>query len=93
MDITHMQLKADMDNRLYLECGDTDETLKAAFMETLEQGGRLISHLETVCGLTHPRLACIKYPSYKGKPGIATLLIAFMEMGYDITLTKRGGGE
>lgn len=50
-----MQLEADMNNRLYLECGDTDETLKAAFMEALEQDGRNIARLQADCGLSHPR--------------------------------------
>jgi hypothetical protein len=91
MDVTQMQLKADMNNRLYPECGDTDETVRAAFMEAVERDGRGLSRLEIDCGFGHPRLANIKYPSRQ--PGIGTVLIAFMEPGYDITLTKREGGK
>jgi hypothetical protein len=88
-----MQLKADMNNRLYLECGETDEALKAAFVKAFQQDGWNMAQLELDCGFTHPRLASIKYPNHKSQPGIGTVLIAFMETGYDITLSKREAGQ
>ena len=88
MDITKMQLKFDMDNRPYFECGETDKTVGEVFKAAFAQDGRRISRLELDCGMAHPRLAIAMHDNERN-PGILTYLIAFEEMGYDITLTKR----
>jgi hypothetical protein len=82
-----MKLKSDMDHRLYVETRIGDIQLEDLVRQAIERDGRTMSRLELDCGFVHPRLAVMNTPSGR-KPGDVTLLIALMELGYEITVRK-----
>lgn len=56
----------------------------------LKMDGRTLARLQADCGFTHPRLAAIRsHSKFHARPGFETCLIALMEMGYEVTLTKK----
>lgn len=83
-----MKLQSDMLHEFYLESrmGELDicEFVRAA----IKRDGRNMSRLQADCGFSHPRLALINYADKGKRPGIATLLIALMELGYEIRIEK-----
>jgi hypothetical protein len=76
-----------MDHRLYVETRIGDIELVDLVRQAMKRDGRTMTRLELDCGFTHPRLACMNY--VKQRPGDVTLLIALMELGYEISLTKQ----
>jgi hypothetical protein len=81
-----MKLQSDMDHRLYIETRIGDIRLEDLVKQAMKRDGRNMSQLQVDCGFTHPRLASINYPDRR--PGEVTLLIALMELGYEITIQK-----
>jgi hypothetical protein len=77
-----------MNHRFYVESPDGEIDIYELVKDAIEADGGAISRIQGDCGFVHPRLADIRY-GHKGKrPGIATLLIALMEMGYEIRIEK-----
>jgi hypothetical protein len=81
-----MKLRSDMDHRLYVETRIGDIQLENLVKQGIKRDGRSMHRLELDCGFVHPRLAVINHP-YKNA-GDVTLLIALMELGYEITIQK-----
>ena len=75
-----------MHHRLYTETRVGDIYLTDLVRHALELDGRRMTQLELDCGFTHPRLAVMNYANQR--PGDVTLLIALMELGYEITIAK-----
>jgi hypothetical protein len=85
-----MKLQSDADYRFYVESRLGKIDLPDLIRLGLKQDGRSMARLEADCGFSHPRLAAINYPNNpKYSPGIRTLLIALMELGYEIRIEKR----
>jgi hypothetical protein len=86
-----MKLQSDMLHQFHLESQLGEHDIYEYVRLAIERDGRSMSQLQADCGFSHPRLADINY-AYRGRrPGIATLLIALMEMGYEINIEKPSG--
>lgn len=81
-----MKLKSDMDHRLYVETRIGDIELEDLVKQAMNRDGRTMSRLQADCGFTHPRLAVMNH-EYR-RAGDVTLLIALMELGYEITVQR-----
>jgi hypothetical protein len=91
-NISVMKLRCDMDNQLYVESRLGDIGLIELLKIALKRDGRTLHRLERDSGLSHNRLTCLNYPSAKKrnqKPGSTSLLIALMELGYEIRIEKK----
>lgn len=61
---------------------------KLDFFEDLrKEDGRTVLQLERLMAVPHGRLASL-YSKTKKRPGIETILLALLVMGYEITLDK-----
>jgi hypothetical protein len=83
-----MKLQTDHLNQFHVVSGGDRLDLTEVVRAAIQQDGRAITRIQEDAGLSHPRLAAINYASQGNKTGLATLLIALMEMGYEIRIEK-----
>jgi hypothetical protein len=84
-----MKLQTDHLDQFYVESGSERINLTEVVRMAIKQDGRAITRIQADCGMSHPRLAAINYASQGKKTGVATLLMALMEMGYEIRIEKK----
>lgn len=80
-----MKLTANSDHEFAVETRlgnlDPDDALKVLVAQNEQE----LCELESRCALAHPRLCNARYGR---KVSIQTLLIAVMELGYEVTIAK-----
>lgn len=85
-----MKLKSDLNNKLFLDTTVGEVSLTDAIEIAAKRSGRTLHNIEEASGMTHSRLCNIRWPQRQNPAGTDTLLLAFLELGYDITIRKPG---
>lgn len=84
-----MRLVDDFDNNLKIESKMGELSLIEMFEIARARDGRAVSRIETDCGLSHGTLARFRSQPTNRGISVRCFLIAMMEMGYEVTLTKQ----
>jgi len=82
-----MKITVDMDNNMLAETSVGTVPLIEAFLIAVKKDGRSVTAIERDSGLT-PSILRHAFDSGKNKPSLRSMLIAFMEMGYEINVSR-----
>lgn len=87
-----MNIIVDINNNLLVETSVGAMSLVDAFLIAVKRDGRTVTALERDCGLTP---SILRHASDRGRnnPSLRSLLVAFIEMGYEINVSKIKAGE
>lgn len=84
-----MNLVLDMHNNILVKTRFNGEVTPLELLRAvIEKSGKSTHRVEEESGFTHPRLCAINSPTRPSKPGIETILIALIELGYKVKLEK-----